>query len=58
MRGFTIACILGNNNSSSTSTTTTNLKRKNSDDDENTEHQPNKRQIIEGKEEKFFSRLS
>ncbi|CAF2522723.1 unnamed protein product [Rotaria sp. Silwood2] len=42
MRGFTIACILGNNNSS---TITNNLKRKNSDD--NDEHQSNKRQTIE-----------
>jgi hypothetical protein len=45
MRGFTIACILGNNHPSTT--TTNNLKRKNSDDHD--EHQPNKRQTIEGK---------
>jgi hypothetical protein len=49
MRGFTIACILGNNNSS---TTTNKLKRKNSDD--NDEHQPNKRQTIEGKNKYLF----
>ncbi|CAF1097443.1 unnamed protein product [Rotaria sordida] len=42
MRGFTIACILGNNHPS---TITNNLKRKNSDD--NDEHQSNKRQTIE-----------
>jgi hypothetical protein len=50
MRGFTIACILGNNNNSST--TTNKLKRKNSND--NDEHQPNKRQTIEGKNKYLF----
>jgi hypothetical protein len=49
MRGFTIACILENKNSSST---TNNLKRKNSDDHH--EHQPNKRQTIEGKNKYIF----
>jgi len=53
MRGFTIACILGNNNSS---TTTNKLKRKNSDD--NDEHQPNKRQTIEGKNKYLFHIIS
>ncbi|CAF0998348.1 unnamed protein product [Rotaria sp. Silwood1] len=42
MRGFTIACILGNNHSS---TITNNLKRKNSDDNE--EQPSHKRQTIE-----------
>jgi hypothetical protein len=45
MRGFTIACILGNN---SFPTTTKNLKRKIAPDDDD-EHPSNKRQIIEGK---------
>jgi hypothetical protein len=48
MRGFTIACILGNNSSSST--TTNHLKRKLSDENEDYEHQLHKRQTIEGKE--------
>jgi hypothetical protein len=51
MRGFTIACILGNNNSS-TGTTTNKLKRKHFDD--NDEHQPNKRQTTEGKNKYLF----
>jgi hypothetical protein len=55
MRGFTIACILGNNNS--TTTTTNKLKRKNSDDDDN-ERQPNKRQTIEGKNKYLFHIIS
>ncbi len=49
MRGFTIACIL---ESKTTSPTTNKLKRKNSDD--NNEHQPNKRQTIEGKNRYLF----
>ncbi|CAF1163574.1 unnamed protein product [Adineta steineri] len=48
MRGFTIACILGNNNSTTITTTTNKLKRKHSDD--NDEHQPNKRQTTEAPE--------
>jgi hypothetical protein len=57
MRGFTIACILGsNNNNNSSSTTTNKLKRKNSDD--NDEHQPNKRQTIEGKNKYLFIKIS
>ncbi|UJR22519.1 hypothetical protein I4U23_025569 [Adineta vaga] len=48
MRGFTIACILGNNSSSSTSsTTTTLLKRKLSDENEDYEHQLHKRQTLD-----------
>ena len=50
MPGFTIACILGGTNSSTTTSKNTNLKRKTShdDDDDYHEHQPNKRQTIEG----------
>ncbi|CAF0794276.1 unnamed protein product [Adineta steineri] len=51
MRGFTIACILGNNSSSTTTTTTTNhLKRKISNENDDYEHQLHKRQTIEAPE--------
>lgn len=50
MPGFTIACILGGTNSSTTTAKNSHLKRKTShdDDDDYNEHQPNKRQTIEG----------